>query len=569
MVGSRDVPLPDGEQLRKDLRSCAAQIGAALGLVDAVHRSSLEGVLTSTVQWAPGHSVEWAFNRAVEDAGRVEGEADQRGSIPAAFVAHAAVEAAGAASAAAMMENARGGGARMATWDNFRRAQTALGMAHASVVVARLLSANVRVDLPSGGWATVLRRYDYPSREALAFARELAASLGLPRPWRLGKVHPRLVGPLLAWVSKGALPVGVLPDLSHPVQGDAELEDYGDGLEHVDNDGDEEDDDLEGDDEAGSNEATEDRMDELATVLACRIRSEESRAIGNVEILVTANDIQLGDVRGPERQQLQVRWGMRLLYPEVSELADLVSRSFDVSFTDRGAYCFPHDKEDALARLLADRIRANSPVTVYSVDVLVTPTELQVRSVQDDSYSDIQIDWGIRLLLPEAQELASLVGSSFTILLEDDGTALCLPAVGLEACNRGGPVDARAYATDGGRANRSTDHDGADDAKIEEAEEGGRIDVLIQQLAQRIRALGPETIATVIITSTGRESWVSGVWSHVATRDGEDEHDIEDVEVDWSIKDLRPMVTELLALIGGSFAMHLHPDGTATKGIVL
>lgn len=571
MVGSRDVSLPDGEQLRNDLRACAAQIGAALGLVVAVHRSSLEGVLTSTGEWGPGHSVASAFDRAVEDAVRVEGEADRSGSIAAAFVAHAAVEVAEAVRAAAMMENARAGGSLMGSWENFRRAQAALGMARASVVVARLLSASVQVDLPSGGWAMMLRRYDYPSKEALAFARELAASLGLPRPWRLGKVHPQLVGPLMAWVSKGALPEGVLPNLTHLVADDAELEDDADelGLEH---DSDEEGDDLAGDDEDGSNEEIVDRMDELATALARRIRAEESRAISKVEILVTANDIHLGDVRDADHHQLQVGWGTRLLYPEVSELADLVGRSFDLSFTDFGAYCFPHDKSDALARVLADRIRANSPVTVQSVDVLVTPTGLQVGSAQDGSYDDIEVAWGIPLLLPEAQELAGLLGSSFTILLEEDGTALCLPADHLDAWNGGKPVDDRADESDNGLTNGDTEDDavGADVDKIEHTEENIRVDELIQRLAQRIRALGPETITTVIITSTGRESWVSGVWTRVTTRDGIGEYDdIEDVEVDWGIRDLRPMVTELLALIDGSFAIHLHSDGTATKGMVL
>lgn len=109
-----------------------------------------------------------------------------------------------------------------------------------------------------------------------------------------------------------------------------------------------------------------------------------------------------------------------------------------------------------------------------------------------------------------------------------------------------------------------------DVGEVEHTESDMRIDVLIQQLAQRIRALGPETITSVIITSTGRESWVSGVWTRVTAQDGEDEYDdIADVEVDWNIKDLRPIVTELLALIGGSFAVHFHADGTATRGIVL
>jgi hypothetical protein len=103
----------------------------------------------------------------------------------------------------------------------------------------------------------------------------------------------------------------------------------------------------------------------------------------------------------------------------------------------------------------------------------------------------------------------------------------------------------------------------------EDPDSGCQIDGLIQQLGRRIRALGPVGIGTVIISSTHQESWVSGVSMRVPSTEDDDHDDLQDIDVDWDIRDLRPIVTELVDLVGGSFAVDFSRDGAASRGIVL
>lgn len=75
-----------------------------------------------------------------------------------------------------------------------------------------------------------------------------------------------------------------------------------------------------------------------------------------------------------------------------------------------------------LTRQLADRIRTLGPSEVRSVEVMVSAKDVQVVAVRDAAGNAVKVPWGTRQLIPEINELASEVGSSFMVDLRPDGT---------------------------------------------------------------------------------------------------------------------------------------------------